>query len=328
MSQVSTATTKRLFAVSGNHCAFPKCPLELVDRLSGKVTGRICHIRAAREGGPRYDPDQTDTERHGYANLVLLCPIHHDVVDSDETSYTIDRLLKLKADHESRFTGAPSFDVDDTLANEVIRISNETTIAGSVLMITNPTGGQFAHTITNNTVAPLPPPSWRDKIHERAAEAMLDLWNLFHEAYGALIDLTSPLQRYPDLNRMSTVQFDEWLASAELPKFREDEVRNSTDRTKRYSEIRVWSQLSRAQSTHTAFNNALVKAQPLLPALVKTALNAVSQTMREALLQMGIGLEANEFRMRAEAGRLAFSIQNEVPKLEELIHDQVYGRTS
>ena len=47
---------------------FPRCPLPLVDISSGKVTGRICHIKAQKSGGPRYDPDQTDEEQHD-----LLC---------------------------------------------------------------------------------------------------------------------------------------------------------------------------------------------------------------------------------------------------------------
>ena len=68
MSSPSVPTIKRLFAVSGNQCAFPRCPLPLVDISSGKVTGRICHIKAQKSGGPRYDPDQTDEEQHD-----LLC---------------------------------------------------------------------------------------------------------------------------------------------------------------------------------------------------------------------------------------------------------------
>jgi hypothetical protein len=75
------ATVKRLFALSGNRCAFPKCTSLLVDGT--KVVGKICHIKAQSKGGPRYDPNQTQVERHGYDNLILMCGRHHDVIDAD-----------------------------------------------------------------------------------------------------------------------------------------------------------------------------------------------------------------------------------------------------
>ena len=113
MTGPSVATVKRLFAVSGNRCAFPGCALPLVDEASGKVTGRICHIKADSPGGPRYDPEQHDRERHGFANLVLMCPLHHDVIDSDVETYTVEKLLEIKAWHEARYAGGaePSDDV-------------------------------------------------------------------------------------------------------------------------------------------------------------------------------------------------------------------------
>lgn len=95
----SSHTVKRLFAVSSNRCAFPRCKTPLVDS-GGKVTGRICHIRARSPKGPRYDPSRTDLERNAFENLLLLCPIHHDVVDADTDSYTVDRLVSMKREHE------------------------------------------------------------------------------------------------------------------------------------------------------------------------------------------------------------------------------------
>ena len=78
------ATLKRLFARSGNQCAFPRCPDTLIEGET--VVGKVCHIKAAQLAGPRYDPQQTAAERHGYDNLILLCGKHHTVIDDDEPS--------------------------------------------------------------------------------------------------------------------------------------------------------------------------------------------------------------------------------------------------
>ena len=93
------ATIKKLFAKSGNRCAFPRCSSALVQGSS--IVGEICHIRAASPNGPRYDPQQNSASRHSYENLILLCANHHTVVDSDPEAYTVARLLKMKSDHES-----------------------------------------------------------------------------------------------------------------------------------------------------------------------------------------------------------------------------------
>jgi hypothetical protein len=80
----------------------------------GKVTGRICHIKGAKPGSARYDEDQNDKDRHGFQNLILMCPIHHDVIDADEIAYPVERLIKLKEDREA-YQGAP-LEISDSSA--------------------------------------------------------------------------------------------------------------------------------------------------------------------------------------------------------------------
>jgi hypothetical protein len=91
---------KLLFARSGNRCAFPKCtsPIAQGDTL----TGEVCHIKAQKPDWPRYHAAQTPKERHAYDNLILLCPTHHAVIDDDDETYTVERLQRMKVDHETR----------------------------------------------------------------------------------------------------------------------------------------------------------------------------------------------------------------------------------
>lgn len=118
MGQPKLKTIKRLFAVSGNRCAFPGCIATLVDSSSGKVTGRICHIKAKKPGWARYDSKQTEEERNGFDNLILMCPIHHDVIDSDVDLYTVDYLHKIKSQHEAVNTSRQK--PDDSVINQFV----------------------------------------------------------------------------------------------------------------------------------------------------------------------------------------------------------------
>lgn len=148
MSGPDTKTIKRLFAVSGNRCAFPTCQSELVDAGTGKVIGKICHIKGSRPGSPRYDPQQSESERHGYDNLLLLCPLHHDVVDSDPESYTVERLSEIKSRYEALHAGGS--EPSDEIANQFItNIGNVVIQHGSFILSKNQMGGQVAHAIVN-----------------------------------------------------------------------------------------------------------------------------------------------------------------------------------
>lgn len=90
---------KKLFALSLNQCAFPNC-ITAIFGLSDQMLGEICHIKARSPDGPRYDPNQTEEERHGFENLVLLCRNHHKEVDDDPCKFTTDWLLRVKHQHE------------------------------------------------------------------------------------------------------------------------------------------------------------------------------------------------------------------------------------
>ena len=136
-------TKKRLFAVSGNKCYFLNCNIALVDLESGTVTGEICHIKGKKPESPRYDPNQSDEEIHGFDNLILMCGFHHKVIDDDPDSYSVSLLEDIKKKHEeSNFGGK---ELSDSVTN--LFIGNVTD--GSIIYTQNQKGGQVAHSIIN-----------------------------------------------------------------------------------------------------------------------------------------------------------------------------------
>ncbi|SUE16251.1 Uncharacterised protein [Rhodococcus gordoniae] len=100
---------KRLYALSMNRCAFPECTTEIVETGTGTVVSEVCHINAHSVGGPRYDAGQTDEERQGFDNLIIMCKVHHAVVDDENNldRFTTEYLHNLKREHETAARQAP-----------------------------------------------------------------------------------------------------------------------------------------------------------------------------------------------------------------------------
>jgi hypothetical protein len=91
----SDLTIKRLFVKSQNQCAMSQCNSPIL--IGDTVVGEICHIRARRKNGPRYDPSLTLKQRNDFSNLILLCGTCHKRVDASPAIFTAELLTDLKA---------------------------------------------------------------------------------------------------------------------------------------------------------------------------------------------------------------------------------------
>ena len=65
------------------------------------VIGDECHIVAREKNGPRGSSSLPDEERDEYENLILLCRIHHKLVDDQPNTYTLEKLKTIKSTHEA-----------------------------------------------------------------------------------------------------------------------------------------------------------------------------------------------------------------------------------
>ncbi|HEY3488281.1 MAG TPA: hypothetical protein VGL10_09455, partial [Gammaproteobacteria bacterium] len=99
-----TTCIKRLYMLSNNQCAAPDCEKSLLARDNETIISKICHIEAANNNGPRFNPNMTDDERRHHSNLILLCDECHSIIDNkeNEKKYPVTLLKEWKAAHESK----------------------------------------------------------------------------------------------------------------------------------------------------------------------------------------------------------------------------------
>jgi hypothetical protein len=100
---ISEKTRKILWGASGKKCALCRCPLvvEASSLDDDSVVGDECHVVSPKGQGPRFDPDLPADQVDALANLVLLCRVHHKMVDDQPATWTAERLRDLKAKHEA-----------------------------------------------------------------------------------------------------------------------------------------------------------------------------------------------------------------------------------
>jgi hypothetical protein len=94
---------KLLWGKSSGQCAI--CGVDLTKENKEKesfLIGEMAHIEGEKSGSARYNAKMTDDQRADYSNLILLCPNHHTEVDKNVNDYPVEKLKKIKRDHEKR----------------------------------------------------------------------------------------------------------------------------------------------------------------------------------------------------------------------------------
>jgi SMODS-associated and fused to various effectors sensor domain len=102
---ITTEASLRLWVAAGGRCEYCNSYL-LADEFTGYELNLAerAHIVGAStsRGSPRGDSPLPLEARGGEANLMLLCRDHHRVIDRLIAEHTIEGLLRMKREHETR----------------------------------------------------------------------------------------------------------------------------------------------------------------------------------------------------------------------------------
>lgn len=92
---------KSLWSRSGGRCAICKRSIILQEKENNpSPIGEMAHIKGLNPESARYDPNMSDEERNSYENLIILCPTCHTKIDKNPDKFTVEKLKKIKIEHE------------------------------------------------------------------------------------------------------------------------------------------------------------------------------------------------------------------------------------
>ena len=114
---ITKKTRKLLWGPSGNKCAICRRTLviEATTESEQSLVGEECHIVSGRRKGPRADPAFPVNRIDSVDNLLLLCNVHHKMVDDQPERYASDALRRIKADHEAWVNSALAVALEQSL---------------------------------------------------------------------------------------------------------------------------------------------------------------------------------------------------------------------
>lgn len=120
-----------LFVRAGGRCEFDGCNDYLIQHPLTLTPGnfsQIAHIVAFKEDGPRGKSVTRPSDINDVANLMLLCPPCHKLIDDHPDQYTVSVLKKFKQAHEDRIFHVSGLgpDMKTTVVQLKARIAGQT----------------------------------------------------------------------------------------------------------------------------------------------------------------------------------------------------------
>jgi len=92
-----------LWGRSAGRCEWCNRPVSYHPQTKEMVNlAEAAHIIGFSEAGPRGEKDLSDELARDIDNLMLLCRLCHKAVDTNKAQYPVDRLRRMKRQHEQR----------------------------------------------------------------------------------------------------------------------------------------------------------------------------------------------------------------------------------
>jgi len=123
---ITDKTRKVLWGRSGNRCAIcrQKLVVDQTDLDAESVVGDECHIISGLPNGPRHDSSIPPDQINEILNLLLLCRVHHKMVDDQCETYTTELLRNIKSNHE-KWVETKLRDIEEIRPIKIKRFKNE-----------------------------------------------------------------------------------------------------------------------------------------------------------------------------------------------------------
>ncbi len=124
---------------------------------------------------------------------------------------------------------------------------------------------------------------WTVKLQGREFEVLAEIWDRLTVAYHESSALISPVQSYPNLDRMKPQELEHFLASENLPDYQKDDIRNASQKLEVYKGIRFWRTYNLVAQKRLEFDQHFLRNRMFVKNDIKIQIHALSDLIWEAL---------------------------------------------
>lgn len=161
------------------------------------------------------------------------------------------------------------------------------------------------------------------KLQEKEFEILPKAWNKLDEAHGLVSWLASPIQQYPDLDRLNSAQLEEFLAKSDFAESQKQKLRESGAKVETYQEISFWYRLNKVNCAISDLQNFVARKGIFLPLELKEKFTKISDLLRSVIISKEIGHQARDFKMENEGWA---KIKEEIEPLYKSIESEIHKR--
>jgi hypothetical protein len=161
------------------------------------------------------------------------------------------------------------------------------------------------------------------KLHQREFDVLPEAWSRLNDAHGQAIAFSSALQSYPDLDRMTDDQLEEFLNGTSLQAWEKSELKAEKKRTDYFIKRIFWHRLSDARAACREHHSYLKKNGIFIPADLRAKFYQLDTLIWDALTEAEIN-ESMQVMPRALDN--ARALQDRGPKLLDELEREVQSR--
>lgn len=163
------------------------------------------------------------------------------------------------------------------------------------------------------------------KIHEKEIEVLPQCWSKLHDAKDIISNLVSPLQTYPDFDRMEEDEIRASLKNTLLEEFQIEELIKVRHKVDYYQEKIFWHRLHEAKIKFSDFHVYTTKNRIFLSNDLKELFTKADDLFWESLSRKEIGKESKDYKMMNESYKtLRDNIDEVIEKIENQVQDRLH----
>jgi hypothetical protein len=161
------------------------------------------------------------------------------------------------------------------------------------------------------------------RLQEKEFSVLPEAWAKLDDAHSLVTWLVSPIQQYANVDRMNSVQLEEFLEGTELMESQKDEVRNAGDKGRTYQDIVFLHRLHKVKTAFRELQNFVARNGIFLMTELEEKFSKISEMLWSAVVSKEVGHEAKDWTMQRDGWN---KIKDEIEPLYKAIKIEIQAR--